>query len=181
MFSFGYNSSTYVADSSSSSSAARGGGGGALIANLGYATNNRYPQFPPIMADGRSVVSSWNPESQWNQQIAATQNLDSNWKYRHFLINNADTILENQYFASSNDTGSFLPNTYKAESMQENSARGGDKDDAMMSIPFFYTSYSSNPSYPKGYVPREPSDLKSMYLNREQLFARKFTPSMQKK
>ena len=30
---------------------------------LGYTTNNRYPNFPPKMADGRSLISSWNSES----------------------------------------------------------------------------------------------------------------------
>ena len=32
----------------------------------GYNTNNKYPQFPPLMSDGRSVTATWQPESSIN-------------------------------------------------------------------------------------------------------------------
>ena len=169
MFSFAYNSSSFSAADQGQAPPNRA----ALVQNLGYASNNRYPDFPPFMSDGRSVISSWNTESQWNQDIAQKHHLTSNWKYRKYLTKNADTIRENQYFASCNDTGSFLPKDYSSESVQENSVA----QDSMMSIPFLYTSYTSTKTYAAA---APPSDLKDIYLTREQLFARKFTPSMQK-
>ena len=130
---------------------------------LGYATNNRYPSaFPPLMADGRSVFSSWDPESAWNRDLARRHGLDSNWKYREYLIRNAEKIMEAQYLASCNDSGSALPRAYAFER-----AGGGGGDLAAAEI---------------GTAARMPrartSDLRSLYLDREQLLARKFTPSL---
>ena len=139
-------------------------------ANFGYGTNNRYFDFPPLMNDSRSVFSSWNTESAWNEDIRQRQHITSNWQYRRYLVDNAVPIMESQYLATMNDTGSFLTNKYKTEQMNTNSVAGGD----VTSIPFFYTSYVSKEK-PTGY---QQSDLKDIYLSREQLFARKFTPSI---
>ena len=37
--------------------------------SLGYNTNNKHADFPPLMNDGRSVVSSWVPESTVNASL----------------------------------------------------------------------------------------------------------------
>jgi hypothetical protein len=29
------------------------------LSSRGYHTNNKYPEFPPLMNDGRSIVASW--------------------------------------------------------------------------------------------------------------------------
>ena len=168
MFSFAYNSSNYT--TAGGSMAAGGISRADRIRNLGYDTNNRYPQFPPLMSDARSVCSSWNTESAWNADIVKRENIQSNWQYRRYLTDNAESILQTQYVASCNDTGSFTENPYKTEKMSTNSVVSDN-----LSIPFYYTLYTSR-AKPRGY---NDSDLKEVYLSREQLFARKFTPSMQ--
>ena len=131
--------------------------------SLGYGTNNQYPFFPPKMADGRSVISSWNPESELNHQLKQEQGLynsdNPNWLYRRYLQNNGYKIMENNYNETANDTGSYLPNNSKdvQTSLSERNA------------PNWFDSYSDN-SKPKGY---QDSDLKELYLTREQLNARK--------
>ena len=130
--------------------------------SLGYGTNNQYPLFPPKMADGRSIISSWNPESELNHQLKQEQGLynsdNPNWEYRRFLQNNGYKIMEFNYNETANDTGGYLPN--KPEVVQTLSEKNA---------PNWFDSYSDT-SQPKGY---ENSDLKELYLTREQLNARK--------
>ena len=125
---------------------------------LGYKTNNQYPLFPPKMADGRSIISSWDPESVVNHKFKEEQGLynssNPNWSYRQYLQKNGYKIMEKNYQETANDSGSFIPN--KFEVTHKNS-------------PEWFDSYSDN-SKPKGY---QDSDLKELYLTREQLNARK--------
>ena len=55
----------------------------------GYHTNNKYPEFPPLMSDGRSIVASWQPEATTNADLIQNNNIESNWEYRKYLINSA--------------------------------------------------------------------------------------------
>ena len=134
--------------------------------SLGYETNNKYPLFPPKMADGRSVISSWNPESELNHKLKQEQGLynstNPNWEYRKFLQNNGYKIMEHNYYETANDTGGYLPNNSKeVKSFSERNA------------PNWFDSYGDTKK-PKGY---ENSDLKELYLTREQLNARKIAPT----
>ena len=133
--------------------------------SLGYATNNKYPEFPPLMSDGRSITTTWQPEAVINDDLIQSNNLRSNWQYRKYLTNNAKDIMEYNFRESCNDVGYYkrpidLPN------MQSNKAV------SLSGTPYNFTSILDQ-SKPFGY---QNSDLKEMYLSREQLDARKISP-----
>jgi hypothetical protein len=124
---------------------------------LGYATNNVYPGFPPIMADGRSLIASYQPEAVLNSALIKEQGIKTNWEYRRYLTENSQSILKQNFLAAANDVGYF-----------ERFAPQGLPIPGT-NTPYYYKSYLDN-SAPEGYVN---SDLKDMYLSREQLNSRK--------
>jgi hypothetical protein len=133
--------------------------------SLGYATNNKYPEFPPLMSDGRSITTTWQPESLINDDLIQSNNIRSNWQYRKYLTNNAKDIMEYNFRESSNDVGYYkrpidLPN------IQSNNVTN------MNGVPYNFSSILDS-SKPFGY---QTSDLKEMYLSREQLDSRKISP-----
>jgi len=133
--------------------------------SLGYATNNKYPQFPPLMSDGRSVTASWQPEALINDDLIQSNNIRSNWQYRRYLTNNSKDIMEYNFRESSTDVGYFkrpidLPN------IQSNAVFN------MNGTPYNFSSIMDK-TKPFGY---QTSDLKEIYLSREQLDARKISP-----
>jgi len=126
--------------------------------SLGYNTNNKYPVFPPLMKDGRSVISSWDPESTLNEKIRKENGIKTNWEYRKFLTKNAVDIMEKNFNETANDTGFAYPLQTTASS----------------NSPFLYESINEK-SPPVGF---ENSDLKELYLTREQLYSRKCAPTV---
>ena len=130
---------------------------------LGYQTNNLYPKFPPIMADGRAVVSSWQPESAFNDKLIHSNKIKSNWMYRNYLVKNGRKIMELNFRDTCNDTGFFIPPLEIGASRNSNTG------------PHTFSSYQDS-NKPIGY---QDSDLKQMYLSREQLNAKKVAPVMQ--
>jgi len=119
---------------------------------LGYKTNNKYPEFPPLMNDGRSVTTTWQSESVVNEDLKTRNNITSNWEYRRYLTQNAKSVMEDSFKDSSNDIGYYkrptdLPN------IQTNKVAGPSQ-------------MSSGPTVSQS------SDLKEMYMSREQLEAR---------
>jgi hypothetical protein len=133
--------------------------------SLGYNTNNKYATFPPLMSDGRACITSWQPESIINAKIIETNKIKSNWEYRQYLQKNAKQIMEYNFYESANDTG-YYKHPIVAPSIQSNSVKGLDK------TPFLYESNLDN-AKPFGYAS---SDLKQLYLSREQLEARQISP-----
>lgn len=131
--------------------------------SLGYDTNNMYPEFPPMMADGRSLVSSWQPESKMNDELIKQNGIKSNWQYRRYLTKNADEIRRTDFVESANDCGYIYPPSVEAGSNLGNTS------------PYVYKSYQDT-ARPFGYVD---SDLKQLYMTREQLNARKVAPVVQ--
>jgi len=133
--------------------------------SLGYATNNKYPEFPPLMSDGRSITATWQPESIINDDLIQSNLIKSNWQYRRYLTNNAKDIMAYNFRESSNDVGYYkrpidLPN------MQSNLVTN------INSAPYNFKSVHDN-AKPWGY---QTSDLKELYLSREQLDSRKIAP-----
>jgi len=133
--------------------------------SLGYNSNNKYSDFPPLMSDGRALVASWQPESIINAELIETNKIKSNWEYRQYLQKNAKQIIEYNYYESANDAG-YYKRPIDVPSIQSNSVKGIDKK------PYLYTSEFDN-ARPFGYAS---SDLKEMYLTREQLQARQISP-----
>ena len=50
-------------------------------------SNNIYPDFPPIMNDGRNFAN-WQPGALINEYIRQEANIKSNWSYRNYLTKN---------------------------------------------------------------------------------------------
>jgi hypothetical protein len=126
--------------------------------SLGYHANNQYHNFPPLMSDGRSLVASWQPEAVANKQLIQENNITSNWQYRRYLTQNANSIMRTNFRESANDVGYI-----KLENKQESSTG-----------PFSFKSFLDD-SKPNGY---NDSDLKNLYLSREQLNSRKIAPAI---
>jgi len=132
---------------------------------LGYASNNIYPGFPPLMTDGRSIVASYQPEAVLNNSLIKSQGIKSNWEYRKYLTHNSQSIMQQNFREACNDVGYFerfmTQGSNNAEKMGKNA-------------PYMYSSYLDS-STPQGY---SNSDLKDLYLSREQLNSRKVSPPL---
>jgi len=126
--------------------------------SLGYGSNNQYPQYPPKMSDGRSLVSAYQPDAMVNRQLLQDTGIKSNWEYRRYLTRNSENIVKYNYTEALNDVGYLKRFVEPPKPMYT----GG---------PVWYSSYQEKPVGPE-------SDLKQLYLSREQLQAMKVVPSI---
>ena len=140
---------------------------------MGYAANNLYPGFPPLMADGRSLVASWQPDAVVNDNLRKTNGIRSNWEYRRFLTQNAEMIMRQNYVESSNDVG-----YYERLDSHSSSAYVSIGDQTSIAgkhaSPYRFDSMFDG-AQPLGHTD---SDLKQVYLTREQLEARRVAPAI---
>ena len=135
----------------------------------GYATNNKYPSFPPLMCDGRCVQASWQPEADLNNAILKKNNIRSNWEYRQYLTANAPEIMRQNFIESATDVGYYERN-YR-------DVGGGEAAPILAtstSRPFLYTSVLDMP----GHLGNVDTDLKAEYLTREMLAVKQFAPAV---
>jgi len=136
---------------------------------LGYTTNNRYPSFPPKMADGRSLVSSWNSESttdsafkqEYAEDMVKLSPLSPNWAYRRYMQKNGYELMAKNFVDTANDTGSEVPLPSSTQTT------GGN-------VPILLDSVSDTKSMEK----MEITDLKELYLTREILAAKFYMPTI---
>jgi len=116
---------------------------------LGYDTNTLYPGFPPMMSDGRALVASYQPEAVLNHNLVKLVGVDSNWKYRKYLTQNANEIMNYNTNEAYNDVGYY-------KRFEETPVLGEKRER----------------------VPNYGSDLKQLYISREELDSRKVSPSI---
>ena len=136
----------------------------------GYAANNAYPGFPPLMSDGRALIASWQPEAVTNNLILKSSGVKTNWDYRKYLTQNADSIIRRDFQEAANDVGYYDLDVNKgSQSGFLPIFAGIPKKHA---APALYSSYMQ-PEHSYG---KFESDLKADYLSREQLAARMATP-----
>ena len=124
--------------------------------SLGYKTNPLRDNFPPMMSDGRALTAAYQPEAVLNSKLLIDNNIKSNWEYRQYLTNNSQQIVEKNTQESFNDVGYYIRYT------------NNDTNS-----PVLYNSFTDN----KKQMGVTDTDLKTMYLSREQLNSRKFIPS----
>lgn len=129
--------------------------------SLGYNTNNQYPFFPPKMSDGRALTASWQPEAIINNELLKETGIKTNWEYRKYLTTNAKEITNYNFTESCNDVGYYKRQFNQPENM-----------DNYSSPPYVYNSYLDN----NNVLGVNNSDLKQLYLSREQLNSRKVSP-----
>jgi hypothetical protein len=125
---------------------------------LGYSTNNMYQGYPPLMNDGRTIVSTSQMESLIDNKLMGENNIKSNWQYRKYLTANANEIMKDNFKEASNDVGYIKRFS----------------DSPYSSNPYLYKSFDDN-TKPFGY---QNSDLKELYLSREQLESHKIAPTI---
>ena len=111
------------------------------------------------MNDGRSIIAGNRSETLLHNSIVKQSGEVNNAKYRQYMISNAKSIMENDFRSASNDVG------YYERFVDQISANA-------VGSPYLYKSVIDNNS-PLGY---SESDLKSIYLSREQLEARRVAP-----
>lgn len=128
---------------------------------LGYNTNNQYPSFPPLMSDGRSILASYQPEPIMNEYLLKETGVKSNWEYRRYLTTYGKNIMKYNFTQSATDAG------YVKRYTDLNL----DNSKTVYSTPYRFTSMNQPP--PANY---NTSDLKELYLSREQLNARLMNP-----
>ena len=126
-----------------------------------YHLNNQYRNFPPLMNDGRSVISSWQPGAVVNESILQKNEIKNNWEYRKYLTKNADSIRKDMFEQSINDIGYSIRNENTHVNQQ-------------FSAPSVYGSFTD----PIRHRFAESSDIKDTYLSREQLEAKRLVPAL---
>jgi hypothetical protein len=132
--------------------------------SLGYNTNTKYPIFPPLMSDGRALTAAYQPEAVINKQLIEESGMTTNWQYRKYLTTNAREIMTVDFTEACNDCG-----YYKRVREPTNEDEKG-----YLTNPRLYSSYTSNePAF--GVVD---TDLKQLYLSREQLNSRKVSAAI---
>ena len=124
-------------------------------------TNNIYPEFPPLMQDGRNYAN-WQPGSVISDNLRKDAGISSNYDYRKYLVENADSIIKiNQLQACGESTGG-------------GPVRFGTGQAVSNNTPYLFKSTQDlAPLNTFGY---EHSDLKNLYLSDVQLQSRMVTP-----
>lgn len=113
------------------------------------------------MSDGRVITASYQPEAVLNNHLLKEIGVETNWQYRQYLIKNAKDIEKYNRLQCATDAGYFK--------------RYGDGPSTeVYKTPYVYKSAESSQK-PNGYVS---SDLKEMYLSREQLQSRLIAPEL---
>jgi hypothetical protein len=121
--------------------------------------------FPPVMMDGLTVTAAWQPEAVVNNHLIKEAGIDSNWKYRQFLTKNATKIMQKNADSMNEDIG-FVNHYSKGDLAAESTNLSG------IQTPRYYKSMQESDNI----LPA--SDLKMLYLSREQLNAQKIAPAM---
>jgi hypothetical protein len=116
--------------------------------------NNIHFNFPPLMNDSR-LFSNYYSSALNDSVFQNNKNIKNNSDYRKYLQVNADTIIKNNQYISCIECGTTSNNT--SEPLVSNKT------------PYIFNSILSR-DQPYGY---ETSDLKNIYLSKQQLDAQK--------
>ena len=122
-------------------------------------SNNIEFNFPPIMSDGRNYAT-WQPEAVVNKRIQQMEHIKSNWSYREYMTHHGLQIMKYDTLEAHHALGLYT-HIHTNETPSSN-------------VPFLCKSTYDNSKPGFGY---NNSDLKNMYVSREQLQARMMAPS----
>lgn len=123
-------------------------------------SNNIHFNFPPLMNDSR-LFSNYQSFASIDNTIKNKSNIKTNTEYRYYLQKNADNIIKNNQLKAC-DECSNCPYT-------KNNLLNLEKTNS----PYIFDSILSN-DQPYGY---ENSDLKNIYLSRQQLNSQLYIPT----
>jgi len=117
-------------------------------------SNNIHFNFPPLMDDSR-LFSNYYSSVLNDSVFQNNKNIKNNSDYRKYLQVNADAIIQNNQYISCIECGTISNNS--SQSLVNNQG------------PYIFNSILSR-DQPYGY---ETSDLKNIYLSKQQLDAQK--------
>jgi hypothetical protein len=120
---------------------------------IGYGTNNLYQNMPSRMTDSRSLIAAHQPEAILNENILKQNNIQSNWEYRKYLTENSQKIAQENFKEACNDAGYFQRFTPDERGYQNEIHQTPSQ-----------TQYKENST-----ILQEQSDLKQLYLSRDDL------------
>lgn len=147
--------------------------------NLGYHSNNRYDGFPPLMSDGRSIVATGKSEPLSHNALLKSTGITNNAQYRDYMIKNSRQIMMNEFRNASNDTGFSEEGRFADYLLAAVAPVPKAKDAKQMPYPGKDASHSSHSSQGiQGQkITYKTSDLKEIYLSREQLVEKRNYPA----
>ena len=117
-------------------------------------SNNIHFDFPPIMSDGRNYAS-WQPGAVLSNEIKKNNNITKNWEYRKYMVDHADSIIKHNQISACNESSVCIHNL----------------DNKVSNSLVYNKNLSKNVQY--GY---NNSDLKNLYISRQDLQSRMVTP-----
>ena len=129
--------------------------------------NNIDFSSPPMVSDGR-FFTAYDSNEATEQKIKQAQGIQSNWEYREFLQRNASNIMNYENTECYLNHG-LNPNVESSSNKTSTSVASASN------TPFLYTSTSDSRQPPHGYCN---SQLKNMYLSRNELNSRLIAPSI---
>ena len=134
-------------------------------------SNNIHLNMPALMSDGRQSDTSWVTESVVDDRLKTSTNLKSNWEYRQYLTNNATSIM------NTNVRNELLYNAHQSASTGDGISPEFDQQNSNSSQngPYLYRDLNDmTPVRPSTFS----SNLKQLYLTREQQQARLSSPGI---
>jgi hypothetical protein len=117
-------------------------------------SNNIHFNYPPIMADGRNY-STWQPGAVLSNNIRKREGITQNWEYRNYMINNAENIMKQNKLEACNNCGSCI----------------NDREIDNINLFKYDDNVTNNGVFSYGN-----SDLKNLYITRQDLQSRLQTP-----
>jgi hypothetical protein len=116
------------------------------------------------MNDGRSIIAGSRSETLLHNSIVKDIGVVNNAQYRHHMITHAREIMETDFRNASNDVGYY--ERFVDQILQPN------EKTSIAGAPYLYKNVLDD-TKPMGY---SNSDLKTIYLSREQLDAKRVAP-----
>lgn len=123
------------------------------------------------MSDGRSIVANGKSEPLEHNALLKKQGMTNNAQYRDYMIKNAKQIMMNEYRNSSNDTGFSEEGRFADYLLASVTSVPKAKDSKQMPV------HQGQGKAHGDRITYKQSDLKDIYLTREQLFERRNYPS----
>ena len=118
-------------------------------------SNNIHPDYPALMSDER--YTDWNPACELNNKLIRKSGIQTNYQYRQYMIKNGLKVQQNNLNAAYEQCGGrkFEPDFKSFHTTK-----------------YLFKSYQDK-TRPYGY---ETSDLKDIYLSRQELQSRMIAP-----
>lgn len=121
--------------------------------------NNKFYTMTTTAELQGPTYNSWQPTGIVNKKLQAENSIDSNWKYRQYIQNNANHIMKYNTKQAIYESGNN-PYTISSTNGTETS-------------PFLYKSIHDNRMPEYGF---RNTDLKQNYMNKEQIKAKMISP-----